>query len=60
METIKKGFAFIIIISASLFLVFIGQNTDFPNLIKFFSKAEFPVPIDAGIDNSNEKIITDH
>jgi len=58
METIKKGFAFIIIISASLFLVFIGQNTDFPNLINFFSKAEFPVPIDTHIDNSTEKITT--
>lgn len=55
MEVIKKGFAFIIIISASLFLVFVGQNTDFPNLTQFFAKAEFNVLSDSEIKNSTEQ-----
>ncbi len=54
MEVIKKGFAFIIIISASLFLVFIGQNTDFPNLAQLFTKVEFTALSDSRVDISTE------
>lgn len=40
METLKKGFAFLIIINASLLFVLVGQNTDFPNLTRLLAGAE--------------------
>ncbi len=32
MERVKRGFAFVIIVMATLLFVFVGQNTDFPSL----------------------------
>lgn len=40
METVKKGFALLIIITASLLFVLVGQNTDFPNLTRLLASAE--------------------
>ncbi|MDP2862841.1 MAG: redoxin family protein [Desulfobacterales bacterium] len=40
METLKKGFALLIIITASLLFVLVGQNTDFPNLTRLLASAE--------------------
>ena len=40
MVTLKKGFAFLIIINASLLFVLVGQNTDFPNLTRLLASAE--------------------
>lgn len=40
MEVVKKGFALSIIIAASLFFVFVGQNTDFPSLTRFLASSE--------------------
>ena len=37
METVKKGFALLIIITASLLFVFVGQNTDFPSLTQLLA-----------------------
>jgi cytochrome c-type biogenesis protein len=37
METVKKGFALLIMIAASLLFVFVGQNTDFPSLTRFLA-----------------------
>jgi cytochrome c-type biogenesis protein len=37
METVKKGFALLIIITASLLFVFVGQNTDFPSLTRLLA-----------------------
>ena len=47
METVKKGFALLIIIAASLLFVFVGQNTDFPSLTRLLASSETsaaPVP----------------
>lgn len=40
MEILKKGFALMTIITASLLFVMVGQNTDFPNLIRLLASAE--------------------
>jgi len=40
MVTVKKGFALVILIGASLLLVFVGQNTDFPSLTRFLGGLE--------------------
>ena len=40
MEVVKKGFALSIIIAASLFFVFVGQNTDFPSLTRLLASSE--------------------
>ncbi len=40
MEAVKKGFALSIIIAASLLFVFVGQNTDFPSLMRFLASSE--------------------
>lgn len=40
MEAVKKGFALLIIAGASLLLVFVGQNTDFPSLTRFLAGLE--------------------
>jgi cytochrome c-type biogenesis protein len=40
METLKKGFALLVIINASLLFVLVGQNTDFPNLTRLLAGAE--------------------
>jgi cytochrome c-type biogenesis protein len=37
METVKKGFALIIIVAATLLFVFVGQNTDFPGVIELLA-----------------------
>jgi thiol:disulfide interchange protein len=39
METVKKGFALVIIFTASLLFVFVGQNTDFPNLTQLLASS---------------------
>ena len=47
MAAVKKGFALLIIAGASLLLVFVGQNTDFPNLTRLLAgapPAAAPVP----------------
>jgi len=48
METVKKGFALLIIIAASMLFVLVGQNTDFPSLTKLLASSEpsaaVPVP----------------
>lgn len=40
METLKKGFALLIITNASLLFVMVGQNTDFPNLTRLLASVE--------------------
>jgi len=40
MVAVKKGFALLILIGASLILVFVGQATDFPELTGFLAGAE--------------------
>lgn len=40
MEAIKKGFALMIIVAATLLFVLVGQNTDFPNLIQLLAATE--------------------
>jgi cytochrome c-type biogenesis protein len=50
METVKKGFALLIILTASLLFVFVGQNTDFPSLTRLLAgshsaTAPAPAPI---------------
>ncbi|MBN1257564.1 MAG: hypothetical protein JXA52_07650 [Planctomycetes bacterium] len=40
MVTLKKAFALLIILGASLLLVYIGQETDFPNLTRFLAGLE--------------------
>jgi len=40
MEIIKKGFALLIIFTASLFFVFVGQNTDFPSMTRILASLE--------------------
>ena len=40
MVTVKKGFALLILIGASLILVFVGQATDFPELTRLLAGAE--------------------
>ncbi len=42
METVKKGFALLIIITSSLLFVFVGQNTDFPSLTQFLAGPSSP------------------
>ncbi len=51
METVKKGFALLIIITSSLLFVFVGQNTDFPSLTRLLagpssarSRVQRPMP----------------
>ena len=47
METVKRSFALLIIIAASLLFVFVGQNTDFPNLTRFLAgtnSSAAPIP----------------
>jgi thiol:disulfide interchange protein len=39
METVKKGFALIIIVAATLLFVFVGQSTDFPGVIDLLAKS---------------------
>ncbi len=52
METIKKGTALLIIFSASLLFVMVGQNTNFPNLIRLLSATHTspPVSVPGGVD----------
>lgn len=46
METVKKGFAILIIVTASLLFVFVGQNTDFPSLTRLLANQESsPAPV---------------
>ncbi|MEW6333778.1 MAG: redoxin domain-containing protein [Thermodesulfobacteriota bacterium] len=40
MEALKKGFALMIIVAATLLFVLVGQNTDFPNLIQLLATTE--------------------
>lgn len=40
MEAVKKGFAYLIIVTATLLFVFVGQNTDFPSLTRLLASAE--------------------
>jgi thiol:disulfide interchange protein len=40
MVTLKKGFALLIILGASLILVYVGQNTNFPNLSQALGSLE--------------------
>jgi len=40
MVTLKKGFALIILLGASLMLVYVGQNSDFPQLSRLLAAAE--------------------
>jgi thiol:disulfide interchange protein DsbD len=40
METVKKGFALMIIGAATLLFVFVGQNTDFPSLTRLLASTE--------------------
>jgi cytochrome c-type biogenesis protein len=40
METVKKGFALVVIIASSLLFVFVGQNTDFPSLTRVLASSE--------------------
>ncbi|MHB8909432.1 MAG: cytochrome c biogenesis protein CcdA [Syntrophales bacterium] len=40
MEAVKKGFALSIILAASLMFVFVGQNTDFPSLMRLLASTE--------------------
>jgi thiol:disulfide interchange protein DsbD len=40
MENVKKGFALLVIVTASLLFVFVGQNTDFPSLTKLLANPE--------------------
>jgi cytochrome c-type biogenesis protein len=50
METVKRGFALLIIIASSLLFVMVGQNTDFPSLTRLLagpSSAPVSVPIPA-------------
>jgi thiol:disulfide interchange protein DsbD len=50
METVKKGFAVLIILSATLLFVFVGQNTDFPSLTRLLagpSATTAPLPVPA-------------
>ncbi len=42
METVKKGFALLIIITSTLLFVLVGQNTDFPNLAQLLARTETP------------------
>ena len=42
MEMVKKGFALVIIITASLLFVFVGQNTDFPSLTRLLAGSPSP------------------
>ena len=47
METVKKSFALLIIIAATLLFVSVGQNTDFPNLTRLLASTNSsaaPVP----------------
>ncbi len=49
METVKRGFALLIIVAASLLFVFVGQNTDFPSLTQIMagsssSTVSAPIP----------------
>jgi cytochrome c-type biogenesis protein len=52
METVKKGTALLIILTASLLFVMVGQNTNFPNLIRLmagaYSSSPAPVSMPAG------------
>lgn len=50
MEAVKKGFALLIIVAATLLFVLVGQNTDFPNLIRLLAIAETAaVPVEAPV-----------
>ncbi len=42
MEAVKKGFALLIILTASLLFVFVGQHTDFPSLTRLLASASSP------------------
>lgn len=42
MEAVKKGFALLIIFTASLLFVFVGQHTDFPSLTRLLASASSP------------------
>jgi cytochrome c-type biogenesis protein len=42
METVKKGSALLIIITASLLFVFVGQNTDFPSITRLLAGPSLP------------------
>jgi thiol:disulfide interchange protein len=44
MATVKKGFALLIILTASLLFVFVGQNTDFPNLTRLLAGSYSSAP----------------
>lgn len=50
MEALKKGFALMIIVAATLLFVLVGQNTDFPNLIQLLATTETAaVPAEAPV-----------
>ncbi len=38
--TLKKGFALLVLLGASLLLVYAGQATDFPDLTELLAKSE--------------------
>ena len=40
METVKKAFALSIILASTLLFVFVGQDTDFPSLMRFLARTE--------------------
>ncbi len=42
METVKKGFALLIIVASTLLFVFVGQNTDFPSLTRLLAGPSSP------------------
>jgi thiol:disulfide interchange protein DsbD len=45
METVKKGFALLIILASSLLFVFVGQNTDFPSLTRLLAGPSSPAAL---------------
>lgn len=45
METVKKGFALLIILASSFLFVFVGQNTDFPNLTRLLAGPSSPAAV---------------
>ncbi len=52
METVKKGFALLIIIASSLLFVLVGQDTDFPNITRLLAGLSTPpasAPIPAAL-----------
>jgi len=57
LATVKKAFALLVMLAASLLLVYVGQNTDFPDLSGLLASAErgsVEAPLEPGLGEADD------